>query len=359
MARPTGYSLTSYGDMISDAPRMDAYARALAATLRPGNIVLDIGAGTGIFSLLACRYGAGHVHAVEPNDAIEVARSLAAANGYADRITFHSTLSTEVALPTPADVIVSDLRGVLPLFQHHISSIVDARTRLLAPGGALIPRRDTLWVALVADEATQRRYAEPWLHNAYDLDLSAGYPLAVNSWRKVNARADQLVVPPLAWATLDYATVAGPDIAGQASWTAERNASAHGLLLWFDAELADGIGFSNAPGQPDLIYGQAYFPLRTPIVLEPGDVVSVQLRADLVGDMDDDTQTLTLADLIAFLRRYADRRRRRAVAAGVLAYVISTFLPDVYEARSVVLAAQTNPEFRQFGVGIATAAPST
>jgi hypothetical protein len=62
------------------------------------------------------------------------------ANGYADRITFHQTLSSAITLPQPADVIVSDLRGVLPLMQHHIPAIVDARQRLLAPGGVLIPR---------------------------------------------------------------------------------------------------------------------------------------------------------------------------------------------------------------------------
>ena len=73
--------------------------------------------------------------------------------------------------------------------------------------------------------------------------------------------------------------------------------------------------------------------------------------------MDDDTQVLTLADLIAFLRRYLIALVGAAIAAGVIAYVASSFVAPTYEARSIVLAAQTNPEFRQFGVGIATAAP--
>ena len=63
-----------------------------------------------------------------------------------------------------------------------------------------------------------------------------------------------------------------------------RAGTAHGLLLWFDAELGDGIGFSNAPGGPELIYGQGFFPLQTPIALQPGDQVEVRLRADLTGD---------------------------------------------------------------------------
>ena len=280
----TGYRLTSYGDMITDRPRMEAYAQALRQTVRPGSVVLDIGAGTGIFSLLACQFGAGQVHAVEPNEAIEVACATAAANGCSDRITFHQTLSTAIALPRPADVIVSDLRGVLPLMQHHISAIADARRRLLAPGGVLIPRRDVLWAALVEDPNLYRPYAEPWMSNDYGLDLRAGQPLVVNTWRKANAKAEQLLVPPQRWATLDYGSIEQPDVAGELDWTVERVGTAHGLLVWFDAELADGVGFSNAPGQPELIYGQAFFPLQEPVTLGLGDVVAVQLRADLVDD---------------------------------------------------------------------------
>ena len=73
-------------------------------------------------------------------------------------------------------------------------------------------------------------------------------------------------------------------MAGELSWTAERPGTAHGLVVWFDAELANGIGFSNAPGEPELIYGQAFFPLQEPVALSEGDRVSVTLRADLVDD---------------------------------------------------------------------------
>ena len=285
MAKPTGYRIVSYGDMIADCPRMDAYARALGKAVHPGTMVLDIGAGTGIFSLLGCRYGATEVHAVEPDAAIELARLTAQANGYAERIRFHQTLSTALTLPRPADVIVSDLRGVLPLFQYHISSVFDARQRLFAPGGTLIPARDQIWAALIEDPKLYRPYAEPWLQNDYGLDLSAGHPLVVNTWRKINARAEQLLVPPAHWATLDYYTIENPDVSGELAWTVERPGTAHGLVVWFDAELAEGIGFSNRPGEPELIYGQAFFPFESALALEPGDAVSVTLSANLVdGD---------------------------------------------------------------------------
>jgi type I protein arginine methyltransferase len=286
MARAAGYRIIGDGDMITDGPLMSAYAQALRLAVHPGCVVLDIGAGTGIFSLLACQFGAGQVHAVEPDEAIEVARAAAAANGFADRIVFHQALSSSVTLPTPADVIVSDLRGILPLLQHHIPAIRDARQRLLAPGGVLIPRRDRLWAALVEAPKLYRPFAEPWRDNAVGLDLSAGLPRVVNTWCRADAKPEQvLLVEPQCWATLDYCRIEKPDVAGEITWSVERAGRAHGLLLWFDAELADGIGFSNAPGQPELIYGRAFFPLHEPVAVSVGDVVSVTLRADSVdGD---------------------------------------------------------------------------
>jgi protein arginine N-methyltransferase 1 len=67
------------------------------------------------------------------------------------------------------------------------------------------------------------------------------------------------------------------------TWTAERPGTAHGILVWFDTQLLEGIGFSNAPGEPKLIYGQAFFPLEQPIDLAVGEQVVVRLAANLVA----------------------------------------------------------------------------
>lgn len=282
--KPVGYSLARFGDMIRDDGRMGPYLDALAQAVHPGATVVDIGAGPGIFSLMACRYGAGHVHAIEPDPAIETGRAIAVANGFGDRITFHRAISTEVVLPEPADVVISDLRGVLPLLQTHISSIADARSRLLRPGGTLIPQRDTLYLALCEDEEEYQSCADPWHHNRYDLDMTAGHPRVVNSWRQVHASPASLLSDPHALATLDYRTIEDPNLDVEVEVQVARPGTAHGVLVWFDAELADGIGFSNDPRGPELIYGQVFFPLELPVRLDIGDRVVVRLRADMVGD---------------------------------------------------------------------------
>ena len=114
------YSLKGYGQMILDAVRTAGYWEALRGAVTPGAVVLDIGTGTGIFAMMACQCGAARVYAIEPSDLIYLGAELAAANGYADRIHFIQGISTQITLPEPVDVIVADIRGVLPLFQQLI-----------------------------------------------------------------------------------------------------------------------------------------------------------------------------------------------------------------------------------------------
>lgn len=283
MNSPTSYSIAGYGEMIDAAPRTRAYAQALREAIRPGCVVLDIGAGTGIFSLLACQFGAGHVHAVEPDNAIQVARQMAQDNGLLDRITFHQRLSSDVVLPKRVDVIVSDLRGVVPLFQQHLPTTIDARERLLAPQGRLIPQQDTLWAALIESPKLYRPYSDPWLGNEYGLDLSASHPLMVNTWCKTRIKPQELFGSPQIWSVLDYKSLQQSNVSGTLSWRPERAGTAHGLAVWFDAELTSGVGFSNAPSEPELIYGQAFFPFEQPIALAADDAISVELNANLIN----------------------------------------------------------------------------
>jgi protein arginine N-methyltransferase 1 len=114
--------------------------------------------------------------------------------------------------------------------------------------------------------------------------MRAGRRLAVNRWRKGRVAKEQLLAEPKCWGTLDYATLEGPDVRGAVTWTMRREGTAHGLSAWFDATLAEDVLLSNAPGEPELVYGTAFFPFTEPIALAPGDVVSVDLEAALAGD---------------------------------------------------------------------------
>ena len=109
------YDPDDYRIMLGDEVRVTAYLRAIEQVVRPGDVVLELGTGPGFFAVAACRAGAARVYAVEPNDVITLGPAVAAANGCADRITFLRTSSERVTLPERADVLVEDMRGVLPV----------------------------------------------------------------------------------------------------------------------------------------------------------------------------------------------------------------------------------------------------
>src|SRR5262249_36133232 len=82
----------------------------------------------------------------------------------------------------------------------------------------------------------------------------------------------------------DYAELEKPDVCGEVDWTMPKAGTGHGLIVWFDCTLADGVQFSNAPDAPELIFGSGYFPWPQPVRLAVGDRVSVLLQANLVGE---------------------------------------------------------------------------
>lgn len=278
------YDLIGYGGMVADSVRTEAYADALRDAVKPDSVVLDIGTGTGLFALLACRFGARRVYAVEPSDAIALARNIARSNGYAERITFIQGVSERITLPERMDIIVSDIRGVLPLHQKSVQCIFDARQRHLAPGGVLIPEKDRLMVALIDAPNLYEKYARPWGTLIHGLDMTAARRFVTNTWHYGRATPEQLLLTPRCWGELDYATLEEFGVRGKVSWKAQRSGTAHGLSVWFDSVLASGVSYSNAPDKPELVYGSAFFPLSEPIDVDEGDRIDVVLRADLVAE---------------------------------------------------------------------------
>ncbi len=264
------YSVADFGRMIDDEARMRAFQKALAATIGPDSIVLDLGAGTGIMALLACRYGAKRVYAIEPADALQVARETVAKNGLSDRIVCIQQRSSEVTLPERVDLIVEDMRGALPWCSTHIPDVIDARERFLKPGGQIIPRRDRVFCAMATADEHYRNQLLPWRSSPEDLDLSPASKYVENAPSGVRFKSSQLLSAPVAWTTIDYPSVASANVREAFALKAKRPGTAHGLLLWFETELLHDVKISNAPGRTKTVYGQFFLPWPQPVELTKG-----------------------------------------------------------------------------------------
>jgi len=276
------YSLDEFGEMVGDTLRFSAYRQAIASAVKPGDVVVDIGSGPGVFALLACKAGARKVYAIDTESVVDFARQFASDNGYTDRIECLRGDSRHILLPERANVIISDIRGVLPLFGQGIHALNDARKRMLAENGRMIPAQDKLFAALVELPEAYERILAPW-RNVSGLDLHAVLPVVLNTMYKRECKPDKLISEKQEWHTLDYLTGANPKAGGTLRFTPTRQGTTHGFILWFEAKLYEKIGFSTEPRSEDSVYGQVFLPLLDPVKLTAGEEIYAALHADLIG----------------------------------------------------------------------------
>jgi phospholipid N-methyltransferase len=143
MGEPSGiiWSNTDYPYLcLVDRKRTLAFRRAIDAVVRPGDTVVEVGAGTGILSLFAAAAGAAKVYAVEIDHVL--ARSLretVLANDLADVIEVVEADALTADLPPDVDVVIGELieTGLLDEMQVAVMNglrargVIGARTRLV------------------------------------------------------------------------------------------------------------------------------------------------------------------------------------------------------------------------------------
>lgn len=125
--------------MLNDRERTDCFIRAISQNIKAGDVVVDIGTGTGVLAMAAARAGAEHVYAIEAGEMAGLAEKLIAENGYSGRITVIRDWSSHVRLDRKADVIVSEIVGNDPLDEGILEVLHDARGRFLKQDGRMIP----------------------------------------------------------------------------------------------------------------------------------------------------------------------------------------------------------------------------
>lgn len=158
--------------MLNDTDRNDFFWHALKACDLEGKMVLDIGAGSGILSLMAARLGARRVVAVEEcGDLVRIARRNVAANGYEAVVEIRHGLAADLQLNERADVLVTETLGTWMTCEGIIQYCEDARRRLLKDGAQVVPQCGTQYAVLVESEELERLFS--FRRSYRGIDLSA------------------------------------------------------------------------------------------------------------------------------------------------------------------------------------------
>ena len=270
--------LDEHRQYLSDAARLAAFDRAIAATVRPGDIVLDLASGTGILGLLACRAGAARVYSIDHGSVIQVARELAAANGCGDRIRFIRGVSSRVDLPERVDVVVCDQIGHMGFEAGVFELLQDARRRFLKPGARTIPTAIRFEIAAAHNDDVRSRI-DFWSSRPRGLDVSAARTIAFNTGYPTETGRDAMLSDSAVFACVPVGTETLPPIRGAASLGITRAGRLDALCAWFTAELADGVTMTNAPGSSSRINRRTVMlPIDPPPDVSAGDRVEVRMH---------------------------------------------------------------------------------
>ena len=296
--------------MIADSVRTGAFQRSLAATVRPGDVVLDVGAGTGILSLLAARAGASRVYALErAPGAARLARRMIAANGLADRV-FVLAMDAERAWPfETVDLLVSEWLGAYAVDENMLAPVLTARDRWLRAGGTMIPGTTEVWLAPVRNAAGAEATA---FHSPlYGLDLAVLAPFSLEEmvWLPRGAAPADLRAKPSRLWSVDPATMPSPrarrPFVGEAEFTLE--GPANGLAIWFSAAMPGTEPLTNAPGTPTH-WGNFLLPISCAAAARASSRLRVRVQCiPIPGDACEHTWSASLDHGPA---EYHDTRRR-------------------------------------------------
>jgi protein arginine N-methyltransferase 1 len=272
--------------MLQDQVRVSAYQQAIRETVRQGDVVLDLGCGTGLLGFFACQAGASRVYAIEQNDVIDCARKLAAANGFQDRVVFIQGNSTSIELPEQVDAVVSEMLGYFLLEEDLTRFVVDARQRFLKPGGVLLPARARMFLAPVEAPEAYDGHVGFWGRSLEGLDLDLVRPAAADERYVLSLQAGSALAAALCVQELDfYTTAADVALNREVRFTVERDGMLHGLAGWFEAQLSPGVRLSTAPGAEPTHWQQTFFPLAEPVPVAAGDLVIARLTAIVLGQV--------------------------------------------------------------------------
>ncbi len=263
---------------LADASRMNGYRRALEESLAPGSAVLDLGTGTGLLGLLACRAGARRVYSVDRGGIIELAREIAELNGFGGRMVFIQGMSTQIDLPEKVDLVVADQVGFLGHEAGLIAFFQDAKRRFLKPQGRLMPSSLDLYLAPVDSQASWDQVGF-WSTRHGGFDLKPVRSRAENTCFLVRLGRQELLGDGSRAGSIALGGPDGERVRVEAEIEIRRPGMLHGIGGWCRALLSPGVVISNSPEDSDAIdRPQAFFPIGRPIEVSERDRVRIRMQ---------------------------------------------------------------------------------
>jgi SAM-dependent methyltransferase len=274
--------------MLIDEVRTASFDRAIAALVRPGDRVVDVGTGSGILAMFAARAGAEKVFALEITKMADWAERLAKTNGL-DRMQVLRGDAAQFDAGGPVDLVIGEFAGMWLLEEwRHYAAFVQVRERWLKPGGQVIPAASGLFLSAL--DSRQLSYERGWGFfdapvQGFDLSevLSSG---AYRPARYILSAEPKDLIATQQIARFDFRNGTEKDFlfTTETQFLYPSAGMFHGFIGHFTLDLAPGLTLTTGTDGRETHWHQSYFPMP-PMQVPAGQAVSARLRSFLSPDM--------------------------------------------------------------------------
>lgn len=271
--------------MVSDQSRTDAFEKAISEVVKPGDVVIDVGAGTGILSLFAAKAGARRVVGVERSNMANFARDLIQSNGLQDKIEIFNGNAHNLQLNEPADVIISEWLGHMAYVENMLSAVIHVRNAWLKPGGKMLPSSVDVMLAPIDDSEMYYDHGPGfWEKNKiHGIDFSSftQKELQMGLANQLNIPNKFLLAPGKSIHHLktDIAKQGDEWCSGTLEYEINREGILNGFAGWFSTQLSPNVVLDTAPHCPETHWKQTCFPYY-PIAVSTGQTLKIDYKMD-------------------------------------------------------------------------------
>jgi len=263
-------SLDVHRTMLKDDVRLDAFQKALEETVKEGDVVLDIGTGTGVLAMLAAKAGAKKAYGVDSASIIDVAKRAAAKTGL-DNVEFIRSDIRDIDVEM-VDLIVCELIGI-HITDEGMTYKIEKALKFLKDGGKLMPSEIDIFFAPVQSDDAGIGFWKKM--RGIDFSVVDKVP---HEPRNYDMTACKFLAEPIKIAEIRMSETDNPQIKKTGEFTCTRDGCFHGGVLYFDAKLSEHVTLSTDPRKELTHWKQVFLPADSKNDVKKGDKIAFDIH---------------------------------------------------------------------------------
>jgi protein arginine N-methyltransferase 1 len=262
------FTLELHETLLGDRLRTRSYWKAIENSVRPSDVVVDIGCGSGILTFFAARKGCRKIYAVDDSAIIDCAEETARRNNLHHNIEFIRKDILKFAPEEKVDVLIHEQIGSLLWDEDILKKVSYVRDNFLKKTGRILPAEIDLYLAPSNYPSRFEKSMSFWSKKRYGIDFgnfrrellfqnfkAAMLPSKIGlPDRKTFLCKEKLVHTVDLW----KATRVPSRIS--ARFLLKRNSRLTGICAFFRVHLDEKTSFSTGPRKNNTHWGQIFLP---------------------------------------------------------------------------------------------------